>query len=295
MSTNNLTLKNVKIQNKLKTLKEWAFDTPGWTNIIPLSGETYFFAITGEELTFGDGSVILDTIYTQLPIGIYSKTGNGTTTLYELPWDHNIKGFITDIVNIDAKAEEAQNGLADKLDKAGGEIAGDLTFSKNTNWLIPYLVSFKNAAPSINPENPYTGFYQWGDQWQVNARDAENNFKYNLFTIDNKTKQATFYNKIPQIIYDDTTTDTLATASALDAVDGKVNAKADASTVTSLSSNVSTNITNISNLTTAVTNAQSAIDTLSQDMTSHTNHTAIDINNKVTLTYENGALRFKFN
>ena len=53
-------------------------------------------------------------------------------------------------------------------------------------------MSFKNEDSSSSPKFPYIGFYQWGSQWQVNARNSENKFVHNLLTIDNETKAATF-------------------------------------------------------------------------------------------------------
>lgn len=80
------------------------------------------------------------------------------------------------------------------LPKSGGTMTGDIDWSSsNTSaWLKPYLLAFKNANTSASPTYPYTGFYQWGDEWQVNARDSSNTFVHNLLTINNTTKVATF-------------------------------------------------------------------------------------------------------
>ena len=78
------------------------------------------------------------------------------------------------------------------MPKSGGTFTGDVDWSGSSQWLKPYLLAFKNADTSSSPTYPYTGFYQWGAEWQVNARDANNTFVHNLLTINNSTKAATF-------------------------------------------------------------------------------------------------------
>ena len=78
------------------------------------------------------------------------------------------------------------------MPKSGGTFTGDVDWSGSSQWLKPYLLAFKNADTSSSPTYPYTGFYQWGAEWQVNARDASNTFVHNLLTINNSTKAAAF-------------------------------------------------------------------------------------------------------
>lgn len=91
------------------------------------------------------------------------------------------------------------------LPLTGGTVTGKTTFSGGINAngadltggttgtsTIVGFMSFKNDNSNSNPTYPYTGFYQWGSQWQVNARNSENKFVHNLLTIDNETKAATF-------------------------------------------------------------------------------------------------------
>lgn len=78
------------------------------------------------------------------------------------------------------------------MPKSGGTFTGDVDWSGSSQWLKPYLLAFKNADTSSSPTYPYTGFYQWGAEWQVNARDTNNAFVHNLLTINNSTKAATF-------------------------------------------------------------------------------------------------------
>lgn len=82
--------------------------------------------------------------------------------------------------------------LASYLPLSGGTMSGDIDFSTSTSWIKPYLLAFKNADTSSSPTYPYTGFYQWGNEWQVNARDSNNSWAHNLLTINLNTKVATF-------------------------------------------------------------------------------------------------------
>lgn len=85
------------------------------------------------------------------------------------------------------KAElEAATGvdMSAYLPKTGGVMSGNLDFSNSSAWLTPYLLAFKNADANQSPTYPYTGFYQWGDEWQVNARDANNSWARNVMAIN---------------------------------------------------------------------------------------------------------------
>ncbi len=99
----------------------------------------------------------------------------------------------------------AYNKFANYLPLSGGTVTGKTTFSGGINangadltggktgtTTIVGFMSFKNDNSSSSPKYPYTGFYQWGSQWQVNARNNTNKFVHNLLTIDNETKAATF-------------------------------------------------------------------------------------------------------
>lgn len=79
------------------------------------------------------------------------------------------------------------------LSTGGGTLSGSLNFSNSSSWITPYLLAFKNADPNSNPTYPYTGFYQWGNEWQVNARDANNTWAKNVMAINLDTGVATFY------------------------------------------------------------------------------------------------------
>lgn len=78
------------------------------------------------------------------------------------------------------------------LPKTGGVMSGDIDWNNSSAWLKPYLLAFKNADGNQSPTYPYTGFYQWGNEWQVNARDANNAYAKNLMSINLDTAVATF-------------------------------------------------------------------------------------------------------
>lgn len=78
------------------------------------------------------------------------------------------------------------------LPLSGGTMSGTIDFSDRATWVTPYLLAFKDAEPSNSAAYPYTGFYQWGNEWQVNARDASNTFKHNVFSINLDSKVARF-------------------------------------------------------------------------------------------------------
>lgn len=78
------------------------------------------------------------------------------------------------------------------LPLTGGTLSGNLNFSNSSAWITPYLLAFKNANTSASPTYPYTGFYQWGDEWQVNARDSSNTFAHNIMSINLASKVARF-------------------------------------------------------------------------------------------------------
>lgn len=111
-------------------------------------------------------------------------------------WLAGYTGNSNEITSINVKGSDLAKttDLNSYLAKSGGTMTGDIDWSSsNTSaWLKPYLLAFKNANTSASPTYPYTGFYQWGDEWQVNARDSSNTFVHNLLTINNTTKVATF-------------------------------------------------------------------------------------------------------
>lgn len=91
-----------------------------------------------------------------------------------------------------------KSALDGKLSTSGGGLTGDLYWNDASKWLLPYLLAFKNANTSTSVTYPYTGFYQWGDEWQVNARDSTNTFVHNILSINNVSKVAQFY-ATPQV------------------------------------------------------------------------------------------------
>ncbi len=80
----------------------------------------------------------------------------------------------------------------DYLPTSGGTLSGSLDFSNSSSWITPYLLAFKNADTGASPTYPYTGFYQWGNEWQVNARDANNAWAKNVMSINLVSGVATF-------------------------------------------------------------------------------------------------------
>lgn len=74
------------------------------------------------------------------------------------------------------------------INAKGGDLTGGTT---GTSTIVGFM-SFKNDDPSSNPTYPYTGFYQWGNEWQVNARDSSNKFIHNLLKLNNITGNAEF-------------------------------------------------------------------------------------------------------
>jgi hypothetical protein len=75
---------------------------------------------------------------------------------------------------------------------SGGTLSGSLDFRNSSSWITPYLLAFKNADTGASPTYPYTGFYQWGNEWQVNARDANNAWAKNVMSINLVSGVATF-------------------------------------------------------------------------------------------------------
>ncbi len=69
------------------------------------------------------------------------------------------------------------------LPLTGGTISGKLSVGQLT---------FRNIDSDATPTYPNLGFYLWGDEWQVNARNASDAFVHQLFTINTATKAATF-------------------------------------------------------------------------------------------------------
>ena len=95
------------------------------------------------------------------------------------------------VATLEDLAGVSGGGSDDYLPLTGGTLSGNLEWSNSSTWCIPYLLAFKNAAGN-SVTYPYTGFYQWGPEWQVNARDASNTYVHNLLSINNETRVATF-------------------------------------------------------------------------------------------------------
>ena len=72
----------------------------------------------------------------------------------------------------------------DYLPLTGGILSGDLNFSNSSAWIKPYLLAFKNANTGVSPTYPYTGCYQYGDEWLVTARDSSNTWVKNVMAIN---------------------------------------------------------------------------------------------------------------
>lgn len=91
-----------------------------------------------------------------------------------------------------ATADADGNNIASTyLPLSGGTMSGTLDFSNSSTWITPYLLAFKNADGSA-VSYPYTGFYQWGNEWQVNARNSSNVFDHNILSINLVSNVATF-------------------------------------------------------------------------------------------------------
>lgn len=137
----NLTLKNVKIQSKRSQATD-LFTTDGsckWLDIKPLSGETYFIDINGSSIPVDKNSSTTDEAVLGLPKGCYSKTGDGSTLLANLPWDHNIGGIV---------------GRIDSLEAATGDIltnAEDIAHIKNYIGIDSHIVE---VAPNVTSGTP---------------------------------------------------------------------------------------------------------------------------------------------
>ena len=72
-----------------------------------------------------------------------------------------------------------------QMDQNGNmSLPGGIELSSSSAWIKPYLLAFKNADTGASPTYPYTGFYQWGNEWQVNARDSNNNWAKNVMAIN---------------------------------------------------------------------------------------------------------------
>lgn len=107
----------------------------------------------------------------------------------------NVEGADELVKKVDNKVDKndvAGALAAEYLPKVGGALSGSLDFTDKEAWVTPYLLAFKNADPDSSPTYPYTGFYQWGDEWQVNARDANNRWMQNILAINLATKVANF-------------------------------------------------------------------------------------------------------
>ena len=174
--------------------------------------------------------------------GTWTIPPNTTYTSLKNPYALTIKGNGTTLTNgtYDGSAAKTVNitpssiGAAASshnhsyLPLAGGTVTGKTTFSGGINAkgadltggttgtsTIVGTMSFKNEDSSSSPKYPYIGFYQWGSQWQVNARNSENRFVHHLLTIDNETKAATFAGSVTATSFSGALSGNAATATAL--------------------------------------------------------------------------------
>ena len=117
---------------------------------------------------------------------LYMDFGSGTSKYrVSSPTKAGTLAVTSDIPNVsNLIAKTGANDISGNLEWASGQ---------TDKWLLPYLLAFKNADTGSTPTYPYTGFYQWGNEWQVNARNSSNTFVHNLLTINNETKVATFF------------------------------------------------------------------------------------------------------
>ena len=163
--------------------------------------------------------------------------GNGTTLT-----NGTYDGSAAKTVNITPSSigAAASSHTHSYLPLSGGTVTGKTTFSgginangadltggKTDTTTIVGFMSFKNDDSSSSPKYPYTGFYQWGSQWQVNARNSANTYVHNLLTIDNETKAATFAGSVTatSFVGNATSATKLATARTINGVsfDGSAN------------------------------------------------------------------------
>ena len=93
-----------------------------------------------------------------------------------------------DITPLETQVENIKNYLP----LTGGTISGGLDFSNSNAWVFPYLLGFKNSNLNVTPDYPITGFYQWGNEWQVVKRNSANAYAGTLFSINNITNVAHF-------------------------------------------------------------------------------------------------------
>ena len=100
MSTNNVTLKDVRIATKVVTYGSIKEDT----TTIPLLGEKYTIKVSSSEAT------------TALPAGVYSKTGDGTTSISALPWDNDSPTINAAVNNLGELTTALESKLAKKAD-----------------------------------------------------------------------------------------------------------------------------------------------------------------------------------
>ena len=125
---------------------------------------------------------------------ITQPTSNAVYSSGEIVWVNNGEIALMSDIPSWARTENKPSYTADEvgaLPLNGGTLGGNLDFSKTDSWILPYLLAFKNAAGG-SVTYPYTGFYQWGDEWQVNARDANNSFVHNILAINLVSKVANF-------------------------------------------------------------------------------------------------------
>ena len=156
--SNNLTLKNVKIQNKriqATALLTFVNSSFKWLNITPLLGETYFIEVNGGAIPTGKNASTPDTEVLGLPEGVYSKTGDGQKSLEELPWDHNIHSFNSQLSNVSTNTSniEANAAAIQSIQNFIGLNKGQVTANlANTTWIKVALTpkTFKVANNEAN-------------------------------------------------------------------------------------------------------------------------------------------------
>ena len=128
------------------------------------------------------------------PITVTENTSSFSTNIVKF----TNNAFLITTANGQSSIQYDSNGGLYLYSASGIKIANDTTmqanvdFTNSSSWLTPYLLAFKNANTSQSVTYPYTGFYQWGDEWQVNARDSSNAFAHNILSINLVSKVANF-------------------------------------------------------------------------------------------------------
>lgn len=124
-----LTLKNIKIKNKYNTYTGWASN---WSSVTPALGEVYVFQVRNEVVEI-NGVTQAEYLHASLPIGTYTKTGDGITKLHELPWDHNIAGFVSDIISLDGELDsKADKSVIENMSRSIQDNAGNIADLSST-------------------------------------------------------------------------------------------------------------------------------------------------------------------